>query len=78
MTLNWICPKCSRKILACKQETERGWCSACEVASWPEEKRKAFRSLVGAFARGAGRKEVEEKIDSAIEQIFISKDESKL
>jgi len=38
--------KCNQKIaLASKGETERGWCSACEVASWPEEKRKAFQFL---------------------------------
>ena len=63
---SWICPKCEKKIfLPSKYEVERGWCATCEVNSWSQEKRNAFRGIVEAFAQGASREEMDAKIDEA-------------
>lgn len=68
--LNWICPKCGRKILLpSKVEINRGWCSMCEVDSWSPEKRSSLRAVIGAFAKGATQEEMNKKIDESLKYV---------
>ena len=68
--LNWTCPKCGRRRkIASQFEVDRGRCYSCEIETWTPEKRKAFRDLIGSFAKGESKEVIGVKIHKALEEI---------
>ena len=67
---SWLkdgCPKCGKKTLPSKQERERGWCSSCEVASWPEDKKKVIKRVVRSAFRLRAGKGTKQQLTQAID-----------
>jgi G:T/U-mismatch repair DNA glycosylase len=62
--------RCQCGCLLLGHDRERGWCSSCEVDSWPEEKRKAIGHMVAVALQGKA-----DKIPAAVERALAVMDE---
>jgi hypothetical protein len=76
---SWLkdgCPKCGRKCLPSRQERERGWCSSCEVATWSEEKKRAFGRVLSLSLNGGSKVDKERAVKDVM-KYCVTKHEDK-